>query len=640
MKKTILIFLILCLFIPFCSLNAQWAITYGGSNDDNATSIKQTKDGGYIVAGLTKSFGDGKENVWVLKLSSSGDVEWEYCYFPSVYLYHLDPRSCIRSVSTILQTKDEGYIIAGDASLMGTEAWILKLSSNGQLEWDVLFYELVGGIEFLHAEVSSIQQTKDWGYVIVGTCWKIEYPEIIEPGSPYVMKLSSNGMMKWFYRYEIKKNWGYDFGCYLYDYGRSVSETKDEGYIVAGSSHPFGEGEDDFLVMKLNSTGDVEWQKTYGGSGVDYALSIQQTKDEGYIVVGATYSFGAGDKDVWVLKLDSEGDVEWQSAYGGRKAESARSIQQTKDGGYIVTGWTKSFGAGEDDYLIFKLSSNGSIEWQRTYGGESSDGSSSIQQTEDKGYIVAGDTDSFGTGGFDFLILKLNSFGDIHKSCELLGSSNLTVTDTDITPQISELKHDEQIKLRYWGSLDFIRNETIAEKEVLCEAPPECTLTISATTGGTTDPIPGIYTYDEGSEVTITAIPDAHYRFTGWSGDVSSTDNPVTITMNSDKSITANFIRIIYPPSNFTCQKVLNRSLSQAEYINGFSWKTNPNNVDIVKYRIYLIEGESKSLLVELNANTFQYWHRRVEKDKQYSYAICAVNVEDKEGDPAFITVQ
>lgn len=105
-------------------------------------------------------------------------------------------------------------------------------------------------------------------------------------------------------------------------------------------------------------------------------------------------------------------------------------------------------------------------------------------------------------------------------------------------------------------------------------------------------------------------------------------------------SITANFIRIIYPPINFAGQKVLNRSLSQAEYINVFSWQSNPNNVNIVKYRIYQVDGESMSLLVELNANTFHYWHRRVEEHKLYTYIICAVNNEDREGDLTYITVQ
>ena len=110
--------------------------------------------------------------------------------------------------------------------------------------------------------------------------------------------------------------------------------------------------------------------------------------------------------------------------------------------------------------------------------------------------------------------------------------------------------------------------------------------------------------------------------------------------MSSDISITANFIRIIYPPANITGQKVLNRSLSQSEYINVLTWQANPYNENIVKYRIYEVDGESQNLLVELNASTFQYWHRRVEKDKPYTYIICAVNNKNREGDTTHITVK
>jgi hypothetical protein len=166
------------------------------------------------------------------------------------------------------------------------------------------------------------------------------------------------------------------------------------------------------------------------------------------------------------------------------------------------------------------------------------------------------------------------------------------------------------------------------------------TLTLTSGPGGTTQPSPGTYVYDEGTEVTISCIPDTHCRFSHWSGDASGTSDPLTITMDSDKSITANFIRIIYAPLNFAGQKVLNRSLSQVEYINFLTWQANSNNVNILKYRIYQVEGNAQSLLVELNANTFNYWHRGVEKNKQYTYALVAVNNEGREGDRAFITLQ
>lgn len=223
--------------------------------------------------------------------------------------------------------------------------------------------------------------------------------------------------------------------------------------------------------------------------------------------------------------------------------------------------------------------------------------------------------------------------GDFH----LRRTSPCIDTGTNSAPRLPEDDFDSDPRI-IDGDNDSTATVDIGADEFIWV--PLQTLTIMSSSGGSTDPAPGEHVYVQGTEVTITALPDDHYRFSHWSGDVSGSDNPITVTMGADLSVTANFIRIIYSPSNFTGQKVLNRSLSQAEYINVLTWQANPNNVNITQYRIYLVDGESKSLLAELSANTFHYWHRRVERDKKYTYAICAVNDEDREGDPAHITVQ
>jgi len=165
-------------------------------------------------------------------------------------------------------------------------------------------------------------------------------------------------------------------------------------------------------------------------------------------------------------------------------------------------------------------------------------------------------------------------------------------------------------------------------------------LTINANEGGTTDPSPGTYTYGKGTEVTVTAIPDDHFIFNRWSGDLSGSANPVTIIMDSDKSIKANF-RLIYPPLNVSGQKILNQSLLQGEYINVLNWKVNPNNqgINIAKYRIYQMDGNQRNRLVELDAGTFKYWHRKVEQSELYSYELVAVG-KDREGKPVNLTIQ
>ena len=173
--------------------------------------------------------------------------------------------------------------------------------------------------------------------------------------------------------------------------------------------------------------------------------------------------------------------------------------------------------------------------------------------------------------------------------------------------------------------------------------PTEYSLLISSTVGGSTSPSTGSYTCASGTHIQITAISDTGYRFAGWTGNVPSgheNDNPITITINSNKSIKANFIRIIYSPLNFTGEKVLNYSLSQDEYINKLTWQANPNNENVDKYRIYQVKEGFQSLLTELNSETFEYWHRRVENDRKYTYALVAVNDKGREGTPAYTMVQ
>jgi len=203
--------------------------------------------------------------------------------------------------------------------------------------------------------------------------------------------------------------WSKTYGGSGWDEAVSAQQTTDGGYIVAGTTSSFGAGGQDFWVLKLSVDGAVEWQRAFGGPGSDSAASIQQTSDGGYIVAGYTDSSGAGLRDVWMLKLSGEGTVEWQKAYGGPGSDSAASIQQTGDGGYIVAGYTGSFGAVKGDYWVLKLNGDGSVAWEKTYGGGWNDLASSIQQTSDGGYIVAGTADSFP----QVWVLKLNADGTV-----------------------------------------------------------------------------------------------------------------------------------------------------------------------------------------------------------------------------------
>ena len=207
------------------------------------------------------------------------------------------------------------------------------------------------------------------------------------------------------------EEWNRTYVGPYYDKASSVQQTSDGGYIIAGYTGPPGPSEDDFYLVKTDSEGVEEWSKTYGGAYSDLAYSVQQTTDGGYIIAGSTESFGAGKDDFYLVKTDSEGVEEWSKTYGGACSDLALSVQQTTDGGYIIAGYTESFGAGERDFYLVKTNSQGKVEWSRTYGGSIDEVAYSVQQISDGGYIIAGYTESFGIGDVDFYLIKTDSQG-------------------------------------------------------------------------------------------------------------------------------------------------------------------------------------------------------------------------------------
>jgi ribosomal protein S11 len=237
--------------------------------------------------------------------------------------------------------------------------------------------------------------------------------------------------------------WAKTYGGTNYDGAYSVQQTSDGGYIVAGATYSFGAGSTDIILIKTDANGNIIWAKIYGGTGEDYAFSVRQTSDSGYIVAGYTYSFGAGSRDLFLIKTDVNGNIIWAKTYGGTSDDYATSVQQTSDGGYIVAGETQSFGAGYRDILLIKTDANGNIIWAKTYGGTDWDKALSVRQTSDGGYIVAGYTYSFGAGSRDLFLIKTDADGNIG-SCSIVQNVNPTVntvspTVTTPSPSVSSV---------------------------------------------------------------------------------------------------------------------------------------------------------------------------------------------------------
>jgi len=404
----------------------EWQKSFGGSGDDRAYSIKQTSDGGYIVAGYSYS-NDGDVNgnygyadYWIVKLNANGDTTWTKSY-GGLYVDY---------AYSISQTNDGGYIVAGttsstDGDISGNNGqndyWILKLNAIG----DTLWTKCLGGSR--NESAYSISQISDGGYIIAGFSSSNDGDVSGNNGNVgnadyWIVKLNEIGDTLW------TKCLGGSNG----DYANYISQTSDGGYIVAGYSYSNdgyvsgNHGQYDYWIVKIDAIGDTLWTKCLGGSRNETTKSISQTSDGGYIVAGFSnssdgdVSVNKDSSDAWIVKLNATGDTLWTKCLGGSDHDYAWSIKQTTDGGYIIAGFSSSNDGdvsgnhGNSDYWIVKLNAIGDTLWTKCLGGSNSDDARSINQTSDGGYIVAGisrsnDGDVSGNhGGSDYWIVKLS----------------------------------------------------------------------------------------------------------------------------------------------------------------------------------------------------------------------------------------
>jgi hypothetical protein len=422
----------------------QWQKCLGGTGWDQnigTSNIRQTSDGGYIVVGQTLSNdGDvsgnhGDADVWAVKLDNSGSITWQECYGSSFQEF----------AKSVYPTGDGGYIIAGGAVNNGGQVsgiigdydiWVIKINSTGNLQWQ----KCLGG--YATELVYNIQSTNDGGYILSANTTSNTVNVSGNHGSSdaWIVKLDVNGNILW------QKCLGGTGD----DAARFIRQTPDHGYVLAALTNSTDgdvtgvHGMNDIWIVRLDTVGNIQWQKCFGGSGLEQVYSIEATSDGGYVFCGSTESNDGditgyndnGSMDAWIVKLNSSGNLVWQKCLGGESDEEILSIVQTADGNYVGAGYTTSLDDGVDtnivdvvngnngasDYWIVKLDNAGNLSGQLCLGSSLSENAYYIQQTSDGGYITGGmtfngnDGDvSGGHGGYDLWIVKLGNTLSLQK---------------------------------------------------------------------------------------------------------------------------------------------------------------------------------------------------------------------------------
>ncbi|HTW92950.1 MAG TPA: T9SS type A sorting domain-containing protein [bacterium] len=353
--------------------------TYGGSADDICSQAVQTADGGYIMVGMTESFGAGNDKCYVIKTDPRGDTLWTRV-FGGPYL---------DDGNSISQTTDGGYIMVGDTGTgMGSsDVWLMRTDANGGILWTRVY--AVG-------YAASVEQTADGGYVAAGRTAPFG-----TSGDVLLIKTDDKGETLWTRAY----GGGGD------DDGKCVQQTTDGGYVVAGTTTSFGAGEHCVWLIKTDSMGDTLWTRTFGEDSLDFGGSVQQTDDGGYFLAGYKWPWSSDSASFYLVKTNSVGDTLWTKTIGGPGGFAEGMCgRRVEDGGYIVVG---ACGTGLPDVYLVRTDANGDTLWTRTFGGPDFDDGYSVQQTSDQGYIIGGQTYSLGAGRSDFYLVKTDENGNL-----------------------------------------------------------------------------------------------------------------------------------------------------------------------------------------------------------------------------------
>lgn len=373
------------------SVDFNMGRTYGTDLDEYSRFGQETADGGIMLGGYIRTPA-GEYHCYMMKADSGGNTVWEKSFGSSAvweYGYYG------------LQTRDGGYAMAGDYYPSDHYYFLRKLDGSGNLQWLRTY-----GSNYSSSTAYDMKQTADNGFILAGNT----YTGSSNGMNIYLVRTGTNGLT----------NWTRTYGGTNYEIAHAVEQIWDGGYAICGTTESYGEfvASGYLYLIRTDANGNRIWTNTFGGAGSDYGWGMDVCSDKTFILVGETTSFGAGGRDVYLVKVNTNGALIWQKTFGGTGNEAGYSVRQTPDGGFIISGITTSYGAGDRDIYLIKTDAAGNAQWTRTFGGssyESYNGSydivNRVRCTSDGGYIITGSTHSFGSGGNDIYLIKLNSSG-------------------------------------------------------------------------------------------------------------------------------------------------------------------------------------------------------------------------------------
>jgi len=446
MKKLLFIFMVL--IISSCSRDEtgtefdapvtrflgelEWIKSFGGSGEDTAQAIVETTDGGYAILGFTNST-DGDvldkslavNDYWLLKLDAQGNLQWNKTYGGSK-----DDRG-----QSLVQTQDGGYALTGyamsddgDGSVNNGfhDNWVLKLDASGTIEWEKSF-----GFSG-HDHSYDILQTIDGGYFFTGF---LDITSARADGNTEKAETLTRHGVGEFWGTRINKigdvEWRGYFGGTNNDRAHAVVQSEDMGFVMAGFSESDDfdisntQGSYDFWMVKVDENGNMIWERSFGGSGIEIAYDIAKTNDNGYVIVGNTFSADGdigksiGESDIWLIKVNDAGSLVWGRSFGGSQFDAAQAVSTSKDGGFFVIGNSKSLdldtnaNAGENDIWIIKTDSDGNLVWQKSFGGSNIDFGFDVIENKDGSILLVGESSSAdfpsvsSKGKSDLVVIKI-----------------------------------------------------------------------------------------------------------------------------------------------------------------------------------------------------------------------------------------